>query len=57
MGEIPFTDKGGDDIDFGGIDQIESVTQRRFFFPEAAMDFSKEGAAADCIGMQEVRGG
>ena len=55
LGEIALADEIRHDVDLCGIDHIEGLAHRRFFFPETAMHFRKQATAADFIGMLEIR--
>ena len=54
LGEIAFADEVGNDIDFLGVDQVESFAHGRFFLPEAAVDFTKNLPISDFAGVVEV---
>jgi len=57
LGEIALADEVRDDVNVIGIDQVESLSKGGLLFPKAAVDFAEKIAAADLIGMVEIRGG
>ena len=56
LGEIPFADEIGDDIDLRGIDHEKRLAHRRLLLPEADMDFSKDAPLPYFLRMVEIRG-
>lgn len=57
LGEIALADEVRHDVNFLTIGEITRLAKRWLFFPENAVDFGKEAALADLIGMLEVRHG
>lgn len=53
--EVALADEVWHDVNFLTIGQITRLAKRWLFFPENAVDFSKEVALADFVGVLEVR--
>lgn len=54
LGEIPFADKVGNDVNFLGVDHVEGFAHRRFFLPKTAMDFAEDFAISNFAGVVEI---